>query len=159
MKIKRLISFLLCCLMLLLCGCNGKTEEYSAVELCNMIARDLLSGSKLTVINEEQLQSYFSFSTELLVDWRVAVCDEDEKHVVAAVFTPKDKESENKIVEELNSFISSTAARLKSLNQTEYTKLSERLLYKLDSSLILVVSDDYSSAEKYLKDLGAKKYE
>lgn len=159
MKFKKFIAILLCVLLLFcLIGCKKEQPKYSAAELCNMISRDLFTTQNLTVIEKEQLTVYFPFSEEQLKEWRVAVCDENEKHFVSAVFVPKDNDSEKIIMDSINKFVSQAAARLKNLNETEYTKLSSRLVYKLGDAVILVVTDDYPAAEKYLKDLGAKEY-
>jgi hypothetical protein len=159
MKLKKIAVLLLCILMLFsFSGCKNEQPKYSAAELCNMISRDLFTTQNVTVIENEQLTSYFPFSEELLKEWRVAVCDENEKHFVSAVFVPKDDDSEKIIMDSINKFVSQAAARLKNLNETEYAKLSSRLVYKLGDAVILVVTDDYPAAEKYLKDLGAKEY-
>lgn len=159
MKIKRIAALLLCAVLLFsFSGCKKEQPKYSAAELCNMISRDLFTTQKLTVIENEQLTTYFPFSEELLKEWRVAVSDKNEKHFVSAVFVAKDSDSEKVIMDSINSFISQTAARLKNLNDSEYNKISSRLVYKLDDAVILVVTDDYPAAEKYLKDLGAKEY-
>ncbi len=159
MKVKKLICILLVLLLLFsLSSCKKTTKDYSATELCNMISRDLFKDQKVTVINEEQLLTYFSFSKAILNDWRVAISDNDDKVFVAAVFEPNNKFSEKIVVNALNAFVSQTAARLKNLNDNEYTKISSRLVYKHGNNIILVVTDDYPTAEKYLKDLGAKEY-
>lgn len=159
MKFKKFISVILCVLLAVsFAGCKKDEPKYSAAELCNMITRDLFTSQNVTVIEQEQLNSYFSFETTLLNEWRIAVCDENEKTFVAAVFVPKDGDSEKVVLDSINNFVSQSAARLKNLNDTEYTKISSRLVYKLGDAVILVVCDDYPSAEKYLTALGAKKY-
>ncbi len=159
MKFKRIATLLLCAVLLFgFGGCKKEQPKYSAAELCNMISRDLFTTQAVTVIADEQLTAYFPFSEDLLKEWRVAVSDEHEKHFVSAVFVPKDNDSEKIIMDSINKFISQTAARLKNLSDTEYNKISSRLVYKLGDAVILVVTDDYPTAEKYLKDLGAKEY-
>ncbi len=159
MKIKKLICIALCLLMVFcVAACKDKEPTYSATELCNMISRDLFTKQNVTIIENQQLSIYFPFSEDLLNDWRVAISDENDKTFVAAVFEPKDSDSEKVVLDSINKFISQSAARLKNLNDTEYTKISSRLVYKLGKNVILVVTDDYPAAEKYLKDLGAKEY-
>ncbi len=159
MKIKRIAALLLCALLLFsFSACKKEQPKYSAAELCNMISRDLFTTQNLTVIENEQLTAYFPFSEELLKEWRVAVSDKNEKHFVSAVFVPKDSDSEKTVMDSINKFVSQTAARLKNLSDAEYNKISSRLVYKLGDAVILVVTDDYPAAEKYLKDLGAKEY-
>lgn len=159
MKLKRIAALLLCAVLLFsFGGCKKEQPKYSAAELCNMISRDLFTTQSITVIEDRQLTSYFPFSAELLKEWRVAVSDENEKYFVAAVFVPKDNDSEKIILDSVNKFISQTAARLKNLSDAEYNKISSRLVYKLDNAVILVVTDDYPTAKKYLDDLGAKEY-
>lgn len=154
---RKLIFFISCVLCFAMClgGCAKKTE-YTAEELCDAIVDIVFDGEQTTTVSEKEIQNYFSFDSQALLEYKVVLRTQVENYNIVATFRPDGEKNAQKIVEGINQTVSASANLLKSLSENEYKKINNRLLYEIDGIYILIVADDYGAAIKYLDEIGAK---
>lgn len=156
--IKSKIMLLIClvlCLALSLSGCGDKVE-YTAEELCDTIVDHVFNSELTTTVGEKEIQNYFSFDPEILVEYKMVLRTKDEKSDMVAVFRPDGKDNAKKVLEGINQTVSSSANMMKSLSEAEYMKINNRLLYEIDDMYILIIADDYETPRKYLEEIKAE---
>lgn len=149
------LTLLLLCLLLCFSGCGAK-ETHTAEYLCNELVDIVFPSKRTTDLSAKQLQNYFPFENEALLDYKVVISTEDETYDMVAVFKPDGKENANLILSGVNSAVSSAANLIKPLSENQYNKVANRLLYELDGFYILIIADDYKAPTKFLNEIGAK---
>ncbi len=156
--LKNKLTVLLClalCFVLCLGGCAAK-ETHTAQSLCDELVDIVFPSKRTTDLSAKQLQNYFPFENEALLDYKVVISTEDETYDMVAVFKPDGKENTSLILSGVNSAVSSAANLIKPLSENQYTKVTNRLLYEYDGFYILIIADDYKAPAKFLNEIGAK---
>ena len=135
---------------LLLTGCQSD-KPAGIEEISTQLNEVVLEDSETVSLSDDQLLNYFSFGTDVLSDYRVSLRESESGFQMVAVFAPKNQDNRKTVLEGINKAIAVTASTYKALNQGEYQKIQNRLLYEKDDLLILVVSDQYDKARSVLE--------
>ncbi len=150
--LKTLTVFILIFSLLLLTGCTKK-ESLNATDLTTQIKSKALVSS-LSSLSGDKLLSYFGFSERDVHRFSVLIGSSGETADTIAAFEVKNAEQRTAVITGIGKY----STKLSSLSNTikaESAKIKNRLIYELNSIIILVICSNTSQVEKYLTELGA----
>ncbi len=156
MKERKIVALLLSLLILVsvVCGCGGK-ENLTVDQISQHLNELCLQNAETYDVSKGDIENRFNFDGNLLDECSVKLCDTDEKYLCVAVFTLKDKNDRQTVIDGISSTMKATAASFGVLYNSEYNKIQHRLFYEYNDIMIFVVADDYKPSENYLKEIGA----
>ena len=156
MKVIRAVALLLIVITALsgLCSCNNE-EVLTVKDISKQLYELCLSNSETYEVKKADIENRFNFDGNLLNEYSVQLCDTEEKYLCVAVFSLKDKDSRQIVIDGISSSLKVTAKSFGVLHNSEYEKIQHRLFYEYSDIIIFVVADNYTTCEKYLKDIGA----
>lgn len=156
MKVIKSVAFLLILLITLsgICGCGGE-QDLTVADISARLSELCLQNAETYEVSKADIENRFNFDGNLLDECSVQLCDTEEKYLCVAVFTLKNSDDKQTVIDGINSTIKETAASFGILYNSEYNKIQHRLFYEYSDIMIFVVADDYKPCETYLKEIGA----
>lgn len=150
---KKLLSVILITILLFtLSACTNNSK--SPKEITNYLTEELdIEG--LTTVKGETLSHYFGFTIESLESFSFVVSADDNKADMIAAFEVKNDETQKQVIDGIGNYLSGKASILKTNMTTEYNKISNRVVYKYNNIIVLVVCGDSNTAIKALEEIGA----
>lgn len=153
--IKRAISIIsLLVLLVTACGCssggniNPSDLSESLVAQTEFAEMKQLSGAAIS--------SYFGFKDSDVKRFSVAVSAKGESADTVACFEITDTEQQSTVVTGISQYLTKLSTSFKATMESEYYKVQNRVLVKLDDMVVLVICSDHKTMGNYLTDLGAK---
>lgn len=156
MKVIRAIALLLIAVTVLsgLCSCNSE-KALTVKEISAQLYELCLSNAETYEVKKADIENRFNFDGNLLDEYSVQLCDTEEKYLCVAVFSLKDMDDRQRVIDGISSTMKATATSFGVLHNFEYEKIQHRLFYEYSDIIIFVVADDYKPCEKYLNEIGA----
>lgn len=157
MKLKRAVLALLSIVFLLcsICGCTDE-DKHTMGEISEKLNQLCFGSNTAYEINKADVENRFNFDGNILDEYEIRLCDTEEKFLCVAVFTLKNPDDRQQVIDSLTSTLKAVANSYSVLHNSEYVKIQKKLFYEYDNVLILVVADDPGPSENYLKEIGAK---
>lgn len=154
--IKRCI---LCALCIVFCvvmcaGCGEKTNPLSAKEVTDIIKSNNASDIVWTALRSTDISAYFGFSDEKVTELSVFINDDDEHYDMAAAFEFETSDDMRAVIEALNKSLITAKETFENVNNSEATKIKNKLILKNDNMLVVVVSNNYEKIGKELANYG-----
>ncbi|OJU13272.1 MAG: hypothetical protein BGN88_06910 [Clostridiales bacterium 43-6] len=149
------LTVLAICLTVMLSGCGAKVAERQPSTIADTLLKEL-NLPKMILIENDKLDTHFSFPEGVIFDSAVYLSDVDDTADEIGVFKLSDTSKENVVVGEINSQLGQLAKNFKDRFPVEYNKVSNAIIRRVDDCIIVVVCDQNQKAEIILKDMGAK---
>ncbi len=154
--LKRCCIVALCVILCIMavCGCSKKTESVSARQITEQIKGYCDQSIVWTELSREDIPAHFGFSAENIKKLSVSINDDDQNYDVSAAFIFENEEEINGAIEQINKSMSSATESFRNVDESEFLKLSKRLVYRNGNMLVIAISDNYEKIEKLLVDKG-----
>lgn len=139
-------------LMLLLVGCNAKSDKVSidVINLADALSQNIVFEDSMSVLDEEIMLDIFGIDKSLVKAQRVYVSTGATAEEIA-VFESYDKESANQIYKMLSQRIEEQKLAFENYVPGELAKLSEAVLQQRGKYIILCVSNDNRTAKSIIE--------
>ncbi len=154
--IKRCILCVLCIVfcVVMCAGCGEKTNPLSAKEVTDIIKSNNASDIVWTALRSTDISAYFGFSDEKVTELSVFINDDDEHYDMAAAFEFETSDDMRAVIEALNKSLITAKETFENVNNSEATKIKNKLILKNDNMLVVVVSNNYEKIGKELANYG-----
>lgn len=143
------------CLVLFTAGCGRAKAFPEPAEIAAQLKEFASSEIKWVELNGEQISSYFAFSDEVLDDFRVFINEHEDDYDLIAVFEVDGQEHRDTVLQGIHDAVAGAANTFKLTDESEYKKISSRVLAERDDTLILCIVDNSAKASEYLTEIGA----
>ena len=154
--IKRILSLI--SLLILLLGISACTpaENYNDIHNLSLGVVAKTEFSELKELSGADLVSYFGFQDSTVKRFCVKVSANGQSADTVACFEVTSDEKQAIVITGISQYLNKLTSSFKTTMESEYRKVQQRLLFKLDNTIILVVCGDYTPVTEHLTTLGAK---
>ena len=157
MKVAKKIVCVFMCVCLLataFVGCSQTDQKYTVKEITDEIKTYNDIEIVWTNLKREEISAYLGFTADKTKNLSVYINDAEEDYDIAAAFEFDSEKDLTDVIEALNKSLSAAADSFKNTSLTEAQKISNRLVLKKGTMLVVIVSTNYEEINKVLKNKG-----
>lgn len=145
---------LVLCLVFSCCAC-GKGSVQTPGNIVKAI-KEQNNFSKLNMLSNDKLSSYFQFKDSDVKRFCVMVSDSEKSSDTIACFEPADKAGRSVVISGISQYLTTLSTSFKTTIDSEYTKIQNRILMETESLIVLVICAEPKGVAKQLEKMGAK---
>ena len=151
--IKKTACILLCLILAvgLLSGCSGN-NELNPSKLADKI-KEQTAFSQLKNLSGADLASHFHFKDSDVKSFCAMISASGESADTIACFELRDDEDQELVVSGITQYLANRIVALKATMVNEYEKVLNRVLVRVEDTVVLVICSDYKAVTTFLDGL------